>query len=449
MQKTSVLYPSTNFKHLEKFVVSHGKGVYLYDIEGKEYLEAMSGLWCLSLGYGNEELTEAANAQMRKLSYSNPFGGKSHTGMIELANQLAEMLPIPEAKIFFGLSGSDANDTHIKILRYYANVTGQSKKKKILAGSKAYHGVGVGSVALTGLAGNHTHFDVPFESIGVVRFPTPHYYRMGQQGESVIAFEQRMANELEALIVKEDPETIMAYISEPLIGAGGVVLPGKHYFAEVQKILKKHNILFIDDEVITGFGRTGEDFGATTFGLRPDCMTLAKALTSGYQPLSAAVIPNFIYEAMIEASDQVGVFGHGFTYSGHPVSCAVALAALKIYKRDQLFNRAKKIGELIQKKLAKFEDHALVGEVRGIGMIGALELVANKKTKADFPKEVKIGLLAQQHCQEEGLIVRGVAGNSVAICPPLIMSEPEIELLFDRLSKGLDKTLHAVKQYMQ
>ena len=447
-QSTSVLYPSTNFKHIEQLVASHGKGVFLYDSKGREYLEAMSGLWCLSLGYGNEELVEAASMQMSTLPYSCPFGGKTHPMMIALAEKIASLVPVPEAKVFFGLGGSDANDTHLKILRYYANTIGTPDRKKILAGSKAYHGVGVGSVALTGLAATHTNFDPPFEAMGVVRYPTPHFYRMAHAGETEQQFSQRMAQELEQLIISEGADTIMAYIAEPVIGAGGVVVPGTEYYRQVQAILKKYNILFIDDEVICGFGRTGADFGATTFDIKPDLMTFAKGLTSGYLPLSAAVVPGHIYDAIVDESDRVGAFGHGYTYSGHPVSCALGLKVLSIYYRDNLFEHAATIGTILQKKLQSLASHPLVGEVRGCGMLGALELVSSKKTKENFPASVKIGLTAQKCCEEEGLIVRGIAGNSVAICPPLVISEQEVDVLFERFERGLDKTLSAVRSHL-
>ena len=441
---TNVFYPCTNFKHVEQFVASRGEGIYVYDEKGKEYIEAMSGLWCLALGYGNTELINAAQEQMSRLTYGNMFGGKSHQPAIELANKLNSIAPIEDAKVFFGMSGSDANDTHIKILRYHANVMGKKKRKKILAGTKGYHGVGIGSSALTGLTAMHTNFDIDFNSHGVVRFDTPHYYRDAHHGESESEYVDRKISEMQQLINQEEPDTILALITEPLCGAGGVVPYPKGYFDKLQKLLKEHSILLIDDEVICGFGRTGEDFGATSFNLKPDAMTFAKALTSGYLPLSAALVPNAIYQSLIEESNKVGIFGHGYTYSGHPVSCAVGLKTIEIYERDGIYAKAKKTGEYLQQKLSSFKDHPLVGEVRGYGLIAALELVANKATKENFPAPVGIALLAQKKCQEAGIIVRGVAGNSVALCPPLITTLSEIDLIVERLHAGLDTTLAEV-----
>lgn len=446
---SKVLYPCTNFKKTEQFIATKGKGVFVTDADGNEYLEAMSGLWCLSLGYGNQELAETASEQMSKLAFANMFGGKSHPSAIALAEKLSAIAPMQDAKVFFGMSGSDANDTHIKILKYFAQINGKPEKTKILAGTKGYHGVGIGSGSLTGLPVMHTNFDLPFDHLGVIRFQTPHHYRDAQPNESEAEYSKRKIQELREQIEKEGPNTILALIIEPICGAGGVVPHPSGYFTDLQTLLGEHDIKLIDDEVICGFGRTGADFGATTFGLKPDMMTFAKALTSGYLPLSAALVSNDIYEPLVEETNKQGLFGHGYTYSGHPVSCAVGLKTIEIYERDNIYAHAKQAGEYLQQKLQQLQSHPLVGEVRGSSLIAALELVANKQNKTDFDKSQQIALCAQKHCQEAGVIVRGVAGNSIALCPPLIITNSEIDTLVERLTIGLNNTLEDVKSYLK
>jgi adenosylmethionine-8-amino-7-oxononanoate aminotransferase len=439
-----VIYPTTNFNHTETLTIERGDGAYVYDKHGKQYLEGMAGLWCTSLGYNNRELIDATAEQMSKLSFSHMFGGKTHQVGIDLAEKLAEMVPVDNAQIFFGNSGSDANDTHIKMLRYYFNALGKPEKFKIIARDRSYHGVTVAAAALTGLPTNHTYFNLPFEAIGVLRTDAPHYYRGSNPGESETEFVDRITNNLEQLIIKEGPDTIAAFIAEPITGASGVIVPPAGYYAKVQAILNKYDILFWADEVITGFGRTGNDFGCTTMNIKkPDLMTLAKQLSSAYIPISAAVIRGDMYEAMIEQTAKVGIFGHGYTYSGHPVACAVALKTLEIYERDNIFAHAAKIGEYLQTRLKEFTDHALVGEVRGKGMLAAVELVANKKTGKAF-SDGAVGAFAVMRCQAHGLITRPVAGSSLALCPPLIINEQQVDEIIEKMSLALDETLEFV-----
>jgi len=437
---THLIYPTTNLAAIEQLIIERGEGAYVFDNRGRRYLEGLSGLWCTALGYGNEELVDAAATQMRKLSFTHMFAGKSHQVGIDLADRLAGMLPLEDAHIFLGNSGSDANDTQIKLLRYYFNAIGKPHKRKIIARERAYHGVTWAASALTGLAGIHAHFDPPFEALGVLRTDAPHFYRGGLPGETEEEFATRLAGNLEQLILREDPDNIAAFIAEPVNGAGGVVVPPRTYWDKVQAVLRKYDILFIDDEVITGFGRTGKDFGATTYALQPDMITLAKALSSAYLPISAAAVRGGIYEALVEPSARVGMFGHGYTYSGHPVSCAVALKTIEIYERDNVFAHAARVGGYLQRRLGEFEDHPLVGEVRGVGMIAALELVANRETRQAFDGG-RVGAYAQLRAQEHGLIVRAVAGSSVALCPPLIITEAQVDEILDSLGRALDDTL--------
>ncbi len=443
---SQIIYPTTNFKQTETLTIARGDGAYVYDSEGKQYLEGLAGLWCTSLGYNNRELIEATTEQMGKLSYSHMFGGKTHQVGIDLAEKLSAMVPVENAKIFFGNSGSDANDTHIKMLRYYFNAIGKPQKYKIISRERSYHGVTVASAALTGLPPNHTHFDLPFDALGVLRTDAPHYYRSGLSNETETEFVDRIVNNLEQLILREGADTIAAFIVEPITGASGVIVPPEGYYQKVQAVLNKYDILFWADEVITAFGRTGNDFGCTTVGIpKPDMMTLAKQLSSAYMPISASVIRGDMYQAMIEPSNKVGVFGHGYTYSGHPVACAVSLKTLEIYQRDNMFAHAAKTGAYMQKRLAEFKNHPLVGEVRGKGMIAAIELVANKQSGLAFTNGL-VGNFAMQACQNNGLICRAVAGSSLAFCPPLIVTEAQIDEMIEKIAISLTQTLDFVSR---
>ena len=437
---THVIYPITNLTATEQLVIERGQGVYVYDRQGKRYLEGMAGLWCTALGYGNEEVIETASRQMRELVYSHMFGGKSHPAAIELADKLSAMVPMDDARVFFGNSGSDANDTHIKFLRYYFNALGKPEKYKIISRQRAYHGVTIGAASLTALPVSHTHFDLPFEALGILRTGSSHFYRDGLDGESEEEFATRRATELEELILAEGPETIAAFIAEPIGGAGGVIVPPAGYFEKIQALLSQYDIMMWADEVITGFGRTGADFGATSLGIKAQQMSLAKGLSSAYMPISAALVSGSFYEALVEPSAAVGVFGHGYTYSGHPVACAVASRVIDIYLRDRLFDRAATVGNYLQAALRPFADHPLVGEVRGMGLLAALELVADKTTRQAFADNA-VGGFCQAACEQQGLIVRAMGGNSIALCPPLIITEAQIDELIEKLGAALSATL--------
>ena len=434
---SAVIYPTTNLMATEQMVIERGEGVYVYDSQGKQYLEGMAGLWCTGLGYGNRELIDCISEQLGKLSFTHMFSGKTHQPGIDLADKLATMVPVKDAKVFFGNSGSDANDTHIKLLRYYFDVIGKPQKHKIITRDRAYHGVTVAAGSLTSLPANLAHFDAPLEALGILRTDHPHYYRGARDGESEAQFVARITDNLEQLILREGADTIAAFIAEPITGASGVIVPPAGYYEKVQAILDKYDILFWADEVITAFGRTGKVFGCETTNIRePDQMTFAKQLSSAYYPISAAVIRGDIYEAMREPSARVGVFGHGYTYSGHPVGCAAALKTLEIYERDKLYAHAAEMGEYLQGKLAELREHERVGEVRGAGLIAAVELVEDKATRApanDMAKRVT------QLCQDNGLIVRNVAGCALALCPPLVISRAQVDELVDKLARSIDQ----------
>ena len=443
---TSLLYPTTNLTQVEQLNIVRGEGIYVYDDKGNRYLEGLSALWCAALGYGNDELIDAITTQLRTLPYSHMFGGRTHPLAMKLADTLGEMVPVPDAKIFFANSGSEANDSHVKMLHYYFNVTGQPKKKKIIALERSYHGVTVAAAALTGLPVMHTHFDIPVDALGILRASTPHYYHGQQDGESVAGFVERLVQKLEQLIEKEGAETIAAFIAEPIGGAAGVVVAPDSYYPAVQNVLRKHDILFWADEVICGFGRTGNDFGSTTMGIKPELMSLAKQLSAAYIPVSAAIIPGFMYEAMREPSNQLGIFGHGYTYTGHPVAAAAALKAIEIYQRENLFEHAAKMGDYMQSRLQEFAEHPLVGEVRGKGLIAAVELVANKERREGFA-DGKVGAMTKQFCQDQGLLIRAVSGNCLAFCPPLIINDEQIDEMIFMFEAALKQTLDYVHKH--
>jgi len=434
---SAVIYPTTNLMATEQLVIERGEGVYVYDNRGKQYLEGMAGLWCTGLGYGNRELIEAISEQLSRLSFTHMFGGKTHQPGIDLADKLAAMVPVRDAKVFFGNSGSDANDTHIKLLRYYFNAIGKPQKRKIITRERGYHGVTVAAGALTSLPANLAHFDAPLEALGILRTDHPHYYRGAVSGESENQFVERITANLEQLILREGPDTIAAFIAEPVTGASGVIVPPAGYYEKVQAILDKYDILFWADEVITGFGRTGKLFGCETVNIRqPDQMTFAKQLSSAYYPISAAVIRGDIYEAMREPSAKVGIFGHGYTYSGHPAGCAAALKTLEIYERDNVYAHAARMGEYLQGRLAALRDHPNVGEVRGAGLIAAVELVADK---VDRTPAVDMAKRTTLLCQDNGLIVRNVAGCALAVCPPLVITRAQVDELVDKLTLSINQ----------
>jgi 4-aminobutyrate--pyruvate transaminase len=438
----TLVHPYTQlaaFRESGPLILERGKGVFVYDTEGKEYIEGMAGLWCTALGYGNEELVEAAAAQMRKLPFAHLFTGKSHDPAIELAERLKELVPVHTSRIFFCSSGSEANDTQIKLVWYMNNALGRPQKKKIISRLKAYHGVTIAAASLTGLANNHRDFDLPIA--GILHTGCPHHYRFAHDGESEHEFARRLANDLEELITREGPETVAAFIAEPVMGAGGVIVPPKTYFSEIMRVCRKYDVYMISDEVICGFGRLGAMFGCNALGYEPDSITVAKALTSAYLPLAGVTVPPVMYEAMLDESRKIGLFGHGFTYSGHPVAAAVAIKALDIYARERIADEVARKSPHFQARLRALGDHPLVGEARGLGLVGGIELVADRRSKTSFDPKAGVGPQVVRFAEEEGLIVRSLAGDVVSMCPPLIITPAQIDELFDRLQRALDRGL--------
>jgi 4-aminobutyrate--pyruvate transaminase len=436
------LHGYTNAKRNEEeggLVITRGAGVCVYDEFGKEYIDGMSALWCSALGFGEEpRLTEAAVRQFRALPYYHTFTHKVAQPTVELAEKLVRLAPVPMSKAFFANSGSEANDTIIKIVRYFNNAIGRPRKKKILSRHRAYHGVTVATASLTGLPWNHKDFDLPIE--GILHTSCPHHYRFAMPGESEEAFASRCADELEALILREDPDTIAAMFAEPVMGAGGVIVPPATYFEKIQAVLRKHDILLVADEVICGFGRTGRFWGSQTFALKPDIMSMAKQLSSAVLPISAVLINQRVYEAIRDNSAKYNSFGHGITYGGHPVAAAVALETLAIYEERKIMEYAAQLAPGFLRRLQESAAHPLVGEARGVGLMGAVELVRDRATKESFDSALRVGPSLINFAQDRGLILRAI-GDSIVFCPPMVATESDLDKLFDRFRLALDDAL--------
>lgn len=439
-----VLHPYTNLVKHETagpLVIERGKGIYVYDDQGKEYIEGMAGLWCAGLGFSEAALVDAAVEQMCKLPFYHGFGHKTTTPVIELAEKLKAISPVPVGKVFFAEGGSAANDTLIKLIWYYNNARGKTKKKTILSRMRGYHGVTVATASLTGLPANQRDFDLPIA--GIKHVDCPHYYRNAEPGESEADFVARLARNLDAFIEAEGADSIAAFFAEPVMGAGGVIVPPQGYYPAIQAVLKKHDVLSISDEVICGFGRTGKMWGAEALDYAPDFVSCAKQLSGAYLPISAVLVPEHVYDVIRDNSGKIGTFGHGFTYGGHPVAAAVAVRALELYEERDILGHVNRVAPRFQARLQRLADHPLVGEVRGIGLIGAVELVADKATKRAFAPAAGVGAACMGFAQEEGLIQRAIAGDSLAFCPPMIIAEAEIDEMFDRFERALERT-HAL-----
>ncbi len=427
-------------KHRERgpMIITDGKGIRVRDDTGKSYIEGMAGLWCTSLGFQEERLVKAATRALKKLPYYHGFAHKTPANTIELAEKLISISPVPMSKVLFASSGSEANDLAIKLIWYYNNSIGRPKKKKIISRNRAYHGVTVATGSLTGLASIHGDFDLPIE--GILHTDCPHYYHGAEDGETEEEFATRCATNLEKMINIEGPETIAGFFAEPVMGAGGVIVPPPTYFKKIQAVLRKYDILLIADEVICGFGRTGRMWGSQTFNLKPDMISCAKSLSSAYIPISALMISENIYQSLLRQSEKHGLFGHGSTYGGHPVAAAVALETINIYEERNIVDHVINISPRLQNGLRKFSNHELIGEVRGIGLVGALEFVSNKDSKEPFDIKLGVGAFFQEQAEKEGLIIRAI-GDNIAICPPLIIVKKEIDELLGCLDRALEATL--------
>ncbi len=436
----ALLHPYTNAgAHRTKgaHMIAEGEGIYVTDGEGRRFIEGMAGLWCCGLGFGDQELIAAAQEQLARLPYYHLFGGRTHEPAIELAERLKELMPVEMARVFYGSSGSEANDTQIKLIWYMNNALGRPKKKKVIARRRGYHGVTLVSASLTGLPLNHGGFDLPFDFIKHTR--CPHHWREAEAGETEAAFSQRLAEELEALILEEGPETVAAFIAEPVMGAGGVIVPPEGYFAAIQPVLERHDVHLIADEVICGFGRTGAWMGSEALGMAPNSVSMAKQMTGGYFPLSAVAMDRRMAEAIEDGATKHPALGHGFTYGGHPAGCAVGVAAIEIYKRRDIVSQVRRVAPVFQERLRALGEHPLVGEARGVGLLGALELAPDKSGKSTFATPGKVGVRLMEELLTHGVILRAL-GDTLAFCPPMIITEEEVEALMAPLPAALDAT---------
>ncbi len=437
--KQYVLHPYTNLsahQEIDPFIITHGEGIYVWDDQGNKLIEGMSGLWCASLGFNEQRLTDAATRQMQKLPYSHLFSHRSTEPAIELSQKLIDIAPDNMARVFLVNSGSEAVDMAIKMVWYYNNALGRPNKKKIISRKRAYHGITIASGSLTGLPYVHDGFDLP--AIPVMHTETPHYYREGRDGETEAQFTDRLAETLEQQILEEGADNIAAFIAEPVMGAGGVLVPPAGYFEKIQAVLDRHDILLICDEVICGFARTGEMFGTQTFNAKPDLMTVAKQLSSAYLPIGGVMLSEKIYDALVTGSDKHGMFGSGNTYGGHPVAAAVAVETLNIYAERNIVDHVKSLAPQFAEGLQSLTDHPLVGQARAAGLIGAIEIVQDKSTREQFPVASKVAAQIANHARNHQLILRPTPGDSVALCPPLIINSSELSLIFERMRLALD-----------
>ncbi len=419
-------------------IISRGEGVRVWDESGRDYIESVAGLWCASLGFSNERLARAAYEQMRKLPFYHAFTAKSHEPLIDLSEMLIERAPVPMSKVFFANSGSEANDSAVKMIWYFNNAIGRPQKKKLIGRIKGYHGVTIASASLTGLPYNHRSFDLPLP--GFVHTMTPHHYHGAELGETEEAFASRCAEALDQLIIAEGPDTVAAMFAEPIMGAGGVIVPPRTYFEKIQAVLRRHDVLLVVDEVICGFGRTGNYWGTQTFGIEPDIITCAKALSAAYLPISAVMVNERVFQGLASESHEIGTFGHGYTYSGHPVPAAVAVETLKIYDEINIVDHVRNVGPHMQSELRRrFAGHELVGEVRGVGMIAAMELVADREAHRNFDPKLKIVGRLTKLCEQHGVIARGLSNDTLAFSPPLVITVAEINEMLDRVGLALDE----------
>ncbi|SOB51172.1 aspartate aminotransferase family protein [Pseudomonas lundensis] len=434
------LAPFSDFKQLKEVgprIITHAKGVYLWDSEGHKILDGMAGLWCVAIGYGRDELADAASKQMRELPYYNLFFMTAHPPVLELSKVIAEIAPEGMNHVFFTGSGSEGNDTMLRMVRHYWAIKGKPNKKVIISRKNGYHGSTVAGASLGGMTYMHEQGDLPIP--GITHIPQPYWF--GEGGDmSPEEFGIWAANQLEEKILEIGVDNVGAFIAEPIQGAGGVIVPPDTYWPRIKEILAKHDILFVADEVICGFGRTGEWFGSDFYGLKPDMMTIAKGLTSGYIPMGGLIVRDEVVDVLNEGGD----FNHGFTYSGHPVAAAVALENIRILRDEKIIEKVQaETAPYLQKRLRELNDHPLVGEVRGVGMLGAIELVQDKATRKRYEGK-GVGMICRQFCFDNGLIMRAV-GDTMIISPPLVITRDEIDELVTKARKCLDLTLEVLQ----
>ena len=434
------LHPFTDFEDYAKHggrIVSRAEHIYIYDSDGNKIQDGMSGLWCCNLGYSQERIKQAVADQLAELPFYNNFFKCSNQPAVELAARLSQVTPDRFQHVFFTNSGSEANDTAMKMVWYYQAARGKPEKRKIISRRRGYHGVTMAAASMTALAYAQNGFGLPLDF--VKHTTTPDYYNEGRDGESEAEFTARCAAELEALIIEEGPETVGALFAEPVMGAGGVIIPPAGYFAAIREVLARHDVLLVADEVICGFGRTGEMWGSQTMDVRPDMLTCAKALSSAYLPISAVLMSDRVYDTLAGQAEALGIFGHGYTYSAHPVCAAVALRAQQLMQERDIIGNVKRLAPRFAERVSRMDRLPFIGNTRSVGMIGAMEFSSDPDSKAKFDPAHKIAARAVAVIQEHGVILRALPGDIIGFCPPLVINGDELDDMFDRVEAALDE----------
>lgn len=446
IDKSSLFHAFTWVSDLKRegpTIMTEGQGVRVRDIHGNDYIDGMAGLWCVNLGYGRADIVQAIAEQSARLSFFHTFNGMSTDVAAECAQALLARAPVPMARVFFGTSGSDANETQIKLIWYYNNLLGRPQKKKIISRWNSYHGSGVVTGGLTGLPNMHGLFDLPLGPI--LHVSSPNYYRYAPEGMSERDFSRQLAAELEATILKEGPDTVAAFFAEPVIGAGGLIPPPEGYFEEIVPILEKYDVLLVLDEVVSGFGRLGSYWGSQIYNLKPDLITAAKGVTSGYFPMSASFVSERIWSVIESEADRAGLFAHGYTYSAHPVGAAAALATLRAIDEEHIVENAAARGAELQAKMrAALGDHRLVGNIRGVGMMIGIELVQDRATKAPLPPANRTGRQVLQAAASKGLITRAL-GDTLVLSPPLVATATDIDEIVGRFASAVEQVAGGIR----
>ncbi|MFQ3211348.1 aspartate aminotransferase family protein [Candidatus Njordibacter sp. Uisw_039] len=445
--RKNVFHASTHLKQyadgdLAGRIITGGNGIRIRDSEGVELIDAFAGLYCVNIGYGRQEMAEAIYEQAKQLAYYHTYVGHTNEALVELSERIIQLCPPGMSKVYYGMSGSDANETQMKLVWYYNNVRGLTDKKKIISRDRGYHGSTIASGSLTGLPLFHNYFDLPLDR--VKHTLAPHYYRREDSNMTELEFSQHCANELEKMILEEGPDTVAAMIAEPVLGTGGIIPPPKGYWNAIRKVLDQYDVLLIADEVVCGFGRLGENFGSILYDMKPDLITVAKGLTSAYQPLSGVIVGDKVWQVLEQGTDQWGAIGHGYTYSGHPIGAAAALCNLNIIERENLTANAKTTGDYMQQRMAQtFADHPLVGESRGVGMLHALEFAANKQQRKGFDANLKVGPQISAACMAEGMIARAMPhGDILGFAPPLIATPDDVDGMVERAHGAVNKVMN-------
>ncbi|WP_151704439.1 aspartate aminotransferase family protein [Nitrincola alkalilacustris] len=446
IDRQNVFHASTHLKqhaHGESpaRIITGAKGIYIHDSEGVELLDGFAGLYCVNIGYGRDEMADAIYEQAKQLAYYHTYVGHTNEALVKLSERIIKLAGQGMSKVYYGMSGSDANETQLKLVWYYNNILGRKEKKKVISRDRGYHGSSIAAGSLTGLPVFHAHFDLPLDRIK--HTVAPSYYRRPDDSMSEEDFSRYCADELEKMILAEGPDTVAAFIGEPVLGTGGIVPPPAGYWAEIRKVLDKYDILLIADEVVCGFGRIGVDFGSQYYEMKPDLITVAKGLTSAYQPLSGVIVGDKVWQVLETGTDKFGAIGHGYTYSGHPMGAAAGLANLDIIERENLTANARDTGAYLQQRMqGTFADHPLVGEVRGIGLLAALEFSSNRSKREHFDPNLKIGPQISAACLQEGLIARAMPhGDILGFAPPLIITRDQVDDVVARAERAVNKVM--------